>query len=72
MDQLRQQLTDRVEILKRELEIGEQRLHTLDQEQLALQQTLLRISGALQVLQEILETDQPHSPADHTKPQGAQ
>lgn len=68
MNELRQQLEDRVEVLKRERELGEQRLQTVQQESFALQQTLLRISGAIQVLHEVLETDQPPLPADHTEP----
>lgn len=59
MIELRQQLEDRVEILTREAELGEQRLQTLERESAALQQTLLRISGALQVLREVLDADQP-------------
>lgn len=53
MSDLPQQLTDRLETLRREREIGEERLRVLERESLALQQTLLRISGAIQVIEEL-------------------
>lgn len=63
-DGLRQQLQDRIQILEREQELGEQRLQAAERESLDLRQTLLRISGAIQVLTEILHTDRPaHRPA---------
>lgn len=72
MDQLRQQLHDRLEILIRERELGEQRLHTVQRESVTLQQNLLCLSGAIQILHEVLEVDQPrsasadsHEPSDH-------
>lgn len=54
MDELHQTLTDRLAVLDRESDLGEERLRVLDQETLALRQTLLRIAGARQVLREVL------------------
>lgn len=68
MDQLRQQLQDRVVILKQELELGEQQLNTLERESLGLQQTLLRISGAIQVLQELSKPTSPNRPSTTANP----
>ncbi len=52
---LRQQLEGRLLELQDELAVGERRLRTLEMEQAQLRDTLLRISGAIQVLQELLE-----------------
>jgi len=49
-DQLRGRLTE----LRRDLEVGERRLALLDQERAHLRDTVLRISGAIQVLEELL------------------
>jgi hypothetical protein len=45
---------DRVRELKKELEKGRQRLEALDRERQELRDTMLRISGAIQVLEELL------------------
>ncbi|MGH3901413.1 MAG: hypothetical protein ACRDTA_24800 [Pseudonocardiaceae bacterium] len=58
MSELRQQLQDRLEVLRREREIGQDRLRELERESLAVQQTVLRISGAIQVLEEVLGPEQ--------------
>jgi predicted nuclease with TOPRIM domain len=56
---LREQLQARLEELKREFETGQARLRELEAQQLQLRETLLRISGAIQVLEETLaENDQ--------------
>jgi predicted nuclease with TOPRIM domain len=52
-DQLRRRLED----LKKEFEIGQARLKELESEQTYLRETLLRISGAIQVLEEALAQD---------------
>jgi len=54
MDALRQQAADRLTVLRHELQLGEARLLELQREQAQLQQTVLRISGAVQVLDELL------------------
>jgi predicted nuclease with TOPRIM domain len=51
---MREQLLDRLKRLKAEFETGQQRLASLEEEGQALRQTLLRISGAIQVLEEEL------------------
>jgi hypothetical protein len=58
----RQQLQARLAALQDELEIGERRLQELDVERNRVRDTVLRISGALQVLQELLG-DPPVAPA---------
>ncbi|HKX26159.1 MAG TPA: hypothetical protein VJ302_00575 [Blastocatellia bacterium] len=50
---MKEQLKVRLEELKREFEIGQTRLQELDRQQVLLRETLLRISGAIQVLQEL-------------------
>jgi len=52
---LREQLEARLRELRNELDVGERRLHTLELDQAQLRDTLLRISGAIQVLQELLD-----------------
>lgn len=55
------QVTARLAKLREEYEAGTKMLSDLRQKQEELQATLLRISGAIQVLEELL---QPKSPAD--------
>ncbi len=52
---MREQLEARLLELEQEFEIGEQRLRDVDLEQARLRETLLRMSGAIQVLRELLE-----------------
>lgn len=60
---MRKQLEQRIEQLKAEFEAGEKALAELDAKQLNIKNTLLRISGAIQVLEEELskESPPPHS-----------
>jgi hypothetical protein len=51
---MREQLQVRLEILKREDRAGQARLQELEQQEISLRDTLLRISGAIQVLEELL------------------
>ncbi|HUL12790.1 MAG TPA: hypothetical protein VLU73_11575 [Methylococcaceae bacterium] len=51
---MKEQLTERLEKLKGEFESGQKMLADLEAKQANLQQTLLRISGAIQVLEELL------------------
>jgi hypothetical protein len=54
---MKQQLTERLQKLKQEQEAGQKMLADLDTRRLDLQQTLLRISGAIQVIEELLAND---------------
>jgi chromosome segregation ATPase len=57
---MREQLEQRLKALKAELETGEKMLTELDAKRANLRETLLRISGAIQVLEEELaKTEQP-------------
>ena len=49
------QLKERLETLKQELQQGQQRITEVHQQEQELEATLLRISGAIQVLQEEIE-----------------
>jgi prefoldin subunit 5 len=53
---MREQLQARLTELARDHQLGQGRLAELDREQAALRETLLRISGAMQVLEELLGT----------------
>jgi prefoldin subunit 5 len=46
-------MQQRLQELRAELEKGRQRLQALDREQQQLRETMLRISGAIQVLEEL-------------------
>lgn len=54
---MRQQLEKRLQELKSEFEAGQQMLAELEAKQLNLKETLLRIAGAIQVLEEELSTN---------------
>ncbi len=51
---MREQLEKRLAELKNEFELGQKRLAELETQENALRNTLLRISGAIQVLEEEL------------------
>jgi predicted nucleic acid-binding Zn-ribbon protein len=55
-------VTNRLEDLKREFEKGKQRLEALDRERQELRDTMLRISGAIQVIEELLSQQSPANP----------
>ncbi len=52
---MREQLEQRLNELKTEFEAGKKMLAELETKQANLRETLLRISGAIQVLQEVLD-----------------
>jgi predicted nuclease with TOPRIM domain len=52
---MQEQLQRRLEELKKEFEAGQARLRELESEQAYVRETMLRISGAIQVLQEIID-----------------
>ena len=62
---MREQLEQRVSELKAEQEKGQQMLAELEGKAAELRQTLLRISGAIQVIEELLaaETSTPNGTA---------
>jgi hypothetical protein len=51
---LQEQLRTRLEVLRQEFEKGQVELHKLETQQTHLRETMLRISGAIQVLEEVL------------------
>jgi hypothetical protein len=72
MDDLRQRLTDRLAVLVRETDLGEERLRALENEVVVLRRTLLRIAGATQVLREVLDETDPPGPADSVRMEPAE
>ena len=61
---MRTHIQARLEELKKEFESGQSRLRELDNQQALLRETLLRISGAIQVLNEVLAMDQTEGQSD--------
>lgn len=53
------QLQQRLQQLEQEYQKGQQKLQQLDQERQKLYETMLRIAGAMQVLREELEKEEP-------------
>ena len=56
---MRKQLEERLQSLKSEFTVGQQRLAELETQAANLRNTLLRISGAIQVLEEELGQPDP-------------
>ncbi|MCB1936795.1 MAG: hypothetical protein KDF59_12725 [Nitrosomonas sp.] len=54
---MQEQLQHRLDELKNEFEKGQARLRELQQQEAQLHETLLRLSGAIQVLTEMLEKE---------------
>lgn len=71
---MREQLENRLQALISEYNTGRERLRELDTQRDEISGTLLRISGAIQVLQEELAAEPPASPVDTPadSPNGAQ
>jgi len=65
---MQQQIQTRLEVLKREFETGQARLRELEMQQARLGEALLRISGAIQVLEEMLQSAKPD---EEPAPQGS-
>ena len=61
---MREQLQARLEELKREFETGQARLRELEAQEARLRETMLRISGAIQVLEEELAGTQAATQAE--------
>lgn len=62
---MREQLQARLDELKRQYQLGEGQLRELSRQEAALRETLLRITGAIQVLEELLS-----DPAQEMAPAG--
>jgi chromosome segregation ATPase len=60
---MKEQLEERLRSLKEEFERGQKKLEGLDEESQKLRHTLLRISGAIQVLEE--ELGKAEAPPQH-------
>ena len=56
---MQEKLQVRLEELKKEYETGQARLRELEAEAAYVRETMLRIAGAIQVLQEMLEAEKP-------------
>lgn len=54
---MREQLQARLEELKGEFGTGQARMRELESQEAQLRQTMLRISGAIQVLEEMLSSE---------------
>jgi hypothetical protein len=65
---MRDQLQARLDELKHQYQLGEGQLRELGRQEAALRETLLRIAGAIQVLEELLGT----SPAEAAPPASEQ
>jgi predicted nuclease with TOPRIM domain len=61
---MREQLKARLAELKAEMAVGEQRWREGDVEQARLRETLMRMSGAIQVITELLEEEEGPHPAE--------
>lgn len=55
----REQMRARLEALREELETGRAELQKLEEQRASLHATMLRISGAVQVLEELLDAEDP-------------
>lgn len=65
---MREQLQRRLEELKKEFAAGRARVGELEQQQTTLHQTLFRISGAIQVLEEELKSSSTQDDAPSGSP----
>jgi hypothetical protein len=68
---IRDQIQARLEALKKELETGQAELQKVEMQRTYLHETELRISGAVQVLEELLAEEQSVGQPDGTDPSEA-
>lgn len=54
-----EKIQHRIETLRKELEVGQHRMRDLEQQLAQLRDTMLRISGAIQVLEELQPQSTP-------------
>jgi prefoldin subunit 5 len=65
---MNEQIETRLAELKREYQAGEEQLRELVQREAALRETLLRISGAIQVLEELRAAGEIDKPGTEPEP----
>ncbi|MEV0711567.1 hypothetical protein [Nocardia aurea] len=63
---MREEAEQRLRRLRADYEVGQGKLAEVEQQALALRETLLRISGAMQVLEELLAEENGHVPTDRS------
>lgn len=61
---MRDEMARRLEALKQEFERGQEKLRDIVRQESALRETMLRISGAMQVLEELLAADAATQPSN--------
>lgn len=68
---MREQMQTRLEALRKEFETGRTELEKVERQRIHLRETMLRISGAMQVLEELLTQEQSigQSGVDHSETQ---
>jgi predicted nuclease with TOPRIM domain len=64
---MREQIQARLEQLKKELEAGQAQLQQVEMQRTYLHETVLRISGAVQVLEELLTDGLPANKPDEAE-----
>ena len=67
---MQEQLQRRLEELKKEFETGQARLRELETQEARLRETMLRISGAIQVLEETLAGAEANGGGETAAPSG--
>jgi len=65
---MQEQMQSRLAELRQEYQLGQGQLHELTQQEAVMRETLLRISGAIQVLEEMLAQDQKNDNGQETAP----
>ncbi|HEV8483522.1 MAG TPA: hypothetical protein VGV87_08245 [Blastocatellia bacterium] len=63
---MQEELQRKLDELKKEFEVGQNRLRELETEQAYVRETMLRISGAIQVLQELIDGPKQEQAGDRT------
>lgn len=64
---MKEKMEQRLQQLRNEYETGQKMLADLEAKQLNLRETLLRINGAIQVLEEVLEEDSTPESENHSQ-----